>query len=117
MVAVLNVDTPPTGNVSFYSAVTSSGTPIWYFSQPDIWNNNVFTLLDSSGEIKKQASGSFPTSGSWSDEAFGQLFNSAPSSVSYTCSDVANAGLVYLFGFAPGGDISQFQGAAFTFTP
>jgi hypothetical protein len=117
MVAVLNVDTPPTGNVSFYSAVTSSGTPIWYFSQPDIWNNNVFTLLDSSSGIKKQASGSFPASGSWSNEAFGQLFSLAPSSVSYTCSDVANAGLVYLFGFAPGGDISQFQGAAFTFTP
>jgi hypothetical protein len=116
MNVVLNADTIPDGNVCFYSAifVTADQSAAFFFAQKDILNNDVFILLDSN-TIKAQTQCPFPEDGSWEDTAFMNFFKKDLAGMGVTCQSLVDSGICFLLGYAPGGDFSQFKGAAFTF--
>jgi len=117
LIAVLKSSSPPSGVLTFYSSIFYFISPeeaLWFFSQKDILSRNRFVQWGSEERIKSQSSGAFPSNGSWENDAFKQFFENSPVS---QCSGFVNSGYYFLFGFAPNGDISRFQGAAFTFVP
>jgi hypothetical protein len=117
LIAVLKSTSPPTGVLTFYSAIyysVSSEDVLFYFAQKDILNRERFIQWGNGELIKGQFSGTFPSNGSWENDAFKQFFEISPT---YQCSGFVNSGYYFLFGFAPNGDITQFQGAIFTFVP
>ncbi|MFH0997563.1 MAG: DUF1566 domain-containing protein [Pseudomonadota bacterium] len=117
LITVLKSTSPPSGVLTFYSSIYYFKSPedaSWFFSQKDILNRNRFIKWESGERIKGQSTDAFSSNGSWENDAFKQFFEINPV---YQCSGFANSGYYFLFGFAPDGDLNQFQGAAFTFVP
>lgn len=117
LIVVLKSASPPSGVLTFYSSIfyyTSPEKALWYFSQKDIINRIRFIQWEDGEYIKAQSSGVFPSNGSWENDAFKQFFENSPV---YQCGGFVNSGYIFLIGFAPNGNMSQFQGAAFTFGP
>jgi len=111
---VLTINPPPDGNVTFYSALLFPGaTPNLYFAQKDILQNDAFILYTSGDPIKEQMTGAYPSNGLWKDEAFKSVISQLSGG---SCATIAASGISFLFGFAPEGDISKYQGAVFSFT-
>ena len=112
---MLTVNSIPSGSSAFYSAVLLG--PSVYIDQLDILENHAFIEWVSGDPIKPQISQNYPLDGKWKDEAFKAFFNSLE--IAYpeiNCGVIADAGVSFLFGYAVNGDISQFQGALFTFS-
>ena len=117
LIAVLKCSSPPPGILTFYSAIfyfVSPDEALCFFSQKDILNHNRFIQWESQERIKGQSSGAFPSNGTWENDAFKQFFENSPV---YQCNGFVNSGYNFLFGFAPNGDMNQFQGAVFSFVP
>jgi len=113
MIPVLKSSSPPSGNVTFYSALFVADVNTYmYFAQSDILGKEAFIYYLAGDPIKGHLTGAFPASGSWNDGAFKTLFDEISG---ISCAALTDSGLSFLFGYAPGGDLSQFQGAAFTF--
>ena len=114
---MLTANTTPTGNLAFYSALLFPGeTPAVYFNQKDILSKDSFIYLATGDPIKSHLNQAFPAGG-WQDDAFKSLFNSLLSTYpEITCDTLAEVGVSFLFGYTFNGNLSEFQGALFTFS-
>ena len=86
--------------------------PSLYFAEKDILGREFFSLYETGDRVKSQGTGAYPANGAWNDDAFVNGFFSALPGM--TCSSITELGITFLFGYAPAGDMTQFQGAAFT---
>jgi hypothetical protein len=113
LVPVLTTSTLPSGNVYFYSGlIIPDATVTTYLAQKDILGNTPFILYSSGDPIKGCNVGAFPAGG-WSDTDFKKLIARIPGGV--TCESLVSAGVYFVLGYAPQGDLTQLNGAAFAF--
>jgi hypothetical protein len=112
---ILTANPPPTGNVTCYSALLVPDVkPYLIFAQSDILGNTPFLRYVDGDPVKGFFTGNYPAvAGAWNNGTFKYLFSQISG---ITCDQIANTGLNFYFGYAPDGDLSKFQGAAFTFT-
>ena len=109
---VLTANPPPAGNVTCYSAMLiPDSTPYLVFAQKDILGNTPFLRYIEGDPVKGFFTGT--VSGTWNNGTFQYLFSQISG---ITCDQIADIGLNFYFGYAPDGDLSKLQGAAFTFT-
>lgn len=111
---VLKTSSPPSGTVAYYSALMYAGeNPFMCLAQRDITDYHAFILYVNGNPLMPDYSDVFPQDGSWTDPAFASLFSKLSG---ITCSSLVSNNISFLYGFAPNGDLTKFEGAWFTFS-
>ena len=83
-----------------------------YFAQKDLLKNDVFLYYSNGDPIKGHLTQAYTSA--WEDVAFKYTFTQLSALVG-GCSTFEDSQIGFLFGYAPEGEFSKFQGAAFTF--
>ena len=112
-VPVLTGNSPLSGNVTYYSSLFYFNVFSMYFAQKDLLQNNVLLYYSNGDPIKGHLTQLYTSE--WKDDGFKYYIDQLLLKSTTDCSSFEKNKTGFLFGYAPEGDFSKFQGAAFTF--